>query len=120
MMPVAVLVAKLLLGSLYTAEMVCVDTVLYTDDGAVKIATSGLPRFSKPVPIDVPPSLKVTVPTGATFVLLVSLTVAVNVTLWPNTDGLAAFVTVVVVLACVTVCKSAILCVSAASNASPA
>ena len=33
------------------------------------------------------------------------LTVAVNVTLWPNTDGLVAFVTVVVVPAMFTVCR---------------
>jgi len=57
----------------------------------VKVA---VPPESAPVPSVVVPSLKVTVP-----VALLGETAAVNVTGWPNTEGLADEETVVVVLA---------------------
>src|SRR5271166_1608110 len=85
--------------------MVCVLTPLITDAGAARVATNGLLALNVPMPIDVPPSLKVTVPVGVPAPGLVTLTVAVNVTLWPNTDALTALVTVVVVLAVFTVCR---------------
>jgi hypothetical protein len=53
-----------------------------------------------PVPMAVPPSRKVTVPVG---VPPVDVTVAVNVTDWPITDGFGEEVTVVVVSALFTV-----------------
>src|SRR6266581_5054889 len=53
-----------------------------------------VPPESAPVPSVVVPSLKVTVP-----VALLGETAAVNVTGWPNTEGLADEETVVVVLA---------------------
>ena len=66
--------------------------------------------FVVPVPIVVPPSLKVTVSPagivpapGAT-----EATVAVKVTDWPNTEGLAEEVSVVVVLAWLTTCETAV------------
>ena len=46
-----------------------------------------------------PPSLKVTVPVGVPLPGEVTLTVAVKVTDWPDTDGFAEDATVVVVLA---------------------
>ena len=57
----------------------------------VKVA---VPPESAPVPSVVPPSLKVTVP-----VAVFGETVAVKVTGWPNTEGLADEETVVVVFA---------------------
>ena len=65
--------------------------------GVVKVATP-LP-LSVPVPSVVAPSLNVTVPLG---VPAPEVTVAVNVTLWPKTDGLAELVNAVVVLAALT------------------
>ena len=50
------------------------------------------------------PSLKVTLPVGVPLPGDVALTVAVKVTLCPNTDGLAEEATRVVVLALLTVC----------------
>ena len=67
------------------------------DRGAVvlKVATPEL--LSVPVPKGVPPSSKVTVPPGVPAAALTALTVAVKVTDCPNTEGLVADVTVVVV-----------------------
>jgi len=53
--------------------------------------------FRAPVPNVVVPSLKVTVPVGVPVPGKVTLDVAVKVTDWPNTDGLAEEATVVVV-----------------------
>src|SRR5271165_1811166 len=79
---------------------VCVPTVrLLIENVAV------VPPVTAPVPIDTPPSSNVTVPVGVPAPGLVMLTVAVKVIDWPNTDGLLTLVTVVVVLALVTVCK---------------
>jgi hypothetical protein len=58
---------------------------------------------SVPVPKVVVPSLKVTVPVGFPLPGATALTVAVKVTDWPKTDGLAEEVTVVVVSALPTV-----------------
>ena len=52
----------------------------------------------------VPPSLKTTVPVGVPVPGAVALTVTVNVTGCPDTEGLAEEVTAVVVLALLTVC----------------
>ncbi len=62
------------------------------------------PPLRLAVPSDVLPSLNVTVP-PLSNVTEPAVTVAVNVTLWPNTDGLDAEVTVVVVAAWLTVWK---------------
>lgn len=61
-----------------------------------------VPADTVPVPNVVAPSRNVTVPVSAATVVL-PVTVAVNVTDWPNTDGFAEEATVVVVVAGVTV-----------------
>ncbi len=85
--------------------------------GPVAIARSSLPvgigatvvqpptdtRDNAPVLSAVPPSWKVTVPVGAAAPGAMSPTVAVKVTFWPNAEGLAEDVTVVVVLTWLTV-----------------
>ena len=65
------------------------------------------PPLRLAVPSDVLPSLNVTVPllSNAPPGLTV-LTVAVNVTLWPNTDAAVDELTVVHVLAMLTVCST--------------
>ena len=60
----------------------------------VKVAT---PPLSVPVPSVVEPSLNVTVPVGVPAPGDVAVTVAVNVTDWPNTDGLTDETSAVVV-----------------------
>ena len=67
-------------------------------DDVLSVAT---PDDTVPVPSDVAPSLKLTVPVAA-----VKLTVAVNVTLFPNCDGLGDDVNVVVVVAGLTTCDT--------------
>jgi hypothetical protein len=59
--------------------------------------------LSVPVPNDVVPSMKVTVPVGVPAPGDTTLTVAVNVTDCPNTEGLSEEVTDVVVSALFTV-----------------
>ena len=61
-------------------------------------------EFREPVPKVVLPSLNVTVPVGVPDVA--GLTLAVNVTLWPNVEGLIEEVSVVVEPALFTVCVS--------------
>ena len=61
-------------------------------------------RRRVPEPSDVDPSKNSTVPVGVPEPPPLTLTVAVKVTDWPNTDGLAEEVTVVVLLALATVC----------------
>ena len=63
-----------------------------------------LPPLRLPVPSVVAPSLKVTVPVGVPAPGETALTVAVKVTDWPETDGLAEELTEAVVLAGLTVC----------------
>jgi len=53
--------------------------------------------FSVPEPIAVTPSRKETVPVGVPEPGAADATVAVNVTLWPNTDGLAEEISATVV-----------------------
>ena len=55
------------------------------------------------LPNGVEPSLKVTMPVGVPLPGLVMLTVPVNVTDWPKTEGVTLVATVVVVLALFTV-----------------
>ena len=73
-----------------------------------------MPELKVPVPTVVPASLNVTVPLGVPAPGDTALTVAVNVTDWPDTDGLAEEATVVVLLAWFTVCVSAELVLSLA------
>ena len=67
----------------------------------LKVATPLL--LSVPVPRVVVPSLNVTVPVG---VPLDEVTVAVNVTDWPNVEGLADDVSAVLVLTSLTTCET--------------
>ena len=85
------------------AVIVCVLTPVITETGALSVATSELAPFSNPVPIDTPLSMNVTVPVGVPAPGLKALTVAVKVTLCPNTEAFVEEATVVVVLALVTV-----------------
>jgi hypothetical protein len=55
------------------------------------------------VPSGVVPSWKVTVPVGVPAPGALAVTVAVNVTAWPNTEGLAEAVTIVLVPSALTV-----------------
>ena len=80
---------------LYAAVMLCVPAV------RLLVVNTALPLLTRPVPSDVLPSLNVTVPVIGLALLL---TVAVNVTLRPYTDGLMDEVTAVLVLALLTVC----------------
>ena len=68
----------------------------------LKLAVVVPPLVAKlPWPMLVPPSEKVTSPVGLPGLL--SVNVAVKVTLWPQTDGLVEDTTAVVLLAFVTV-----------------
>ena len=68
----------------------------------LKVAVVVPALFTKvPWPMLVPPSEKITWPVEVPRLLLV--TVAVNMTLWPHTEGLTADASVVVVLALFTV-----------------
>src|SRR5205085_1573882 len=69
--------------------------------------------------IELPPSLKFTVPVGVPAPGAVAVTVAVKVTLCPNTDGFTDDVRLVVVLAWLTTCDTAEL-VLVAKFVSPA
>ena len=70
------------------------------------VASVADPELKAPVPRVVVPSLKVTVPPGTPAPGATALTVAVNVTDCPNTEGFADDTTVVVVLAAFTTCES--------------
>ncbi len=73
----------------------------------VELANVATPAFSVPVPSVVTPSLNVTVPVAVPLPGETAATVAVNVTDWPDTEGFAEDVSVVVVLAWFTVCDRA-------------
>src|SRR5581483_11874078 len=73
---------------------------------SVEVVNVAVPLFSVTVPRLVLPSRKVTFPVGVPAPGATALTVAVKVTAWPNADGLTEDVTVVVVLAWLTVCVS--------------
>jgi hypothetical protein len=64
--------------------------------------------LSVAVPNVLVPSLNVTVPVGVPEAGLVAVTVAVNVTDWPKTDGLADEVRVVLLEAWLTFCVNAV------------
>ena len=85
----------------YTAVMECEPSA------KVEVANVATPAFSVPVPSVVAPSLNVTVPVAVPLPGETAATVAVKVTDWPKTDGLAELVNVVVVFAWLTVCVTA-------------
>ena len=74
----------------------------------VKVAVVTLPEVPRfPWPILAPPSRKVTVPVGLAAAVVpggVTVTVAVKVTDWPETDGLTEELSAVLVAAAFTVC----------------
>ena len=63
----------------------------------LEVEKVAVPPLSVPVPSVAVPSRKVTVPVGVPAPGAFAVTVAVNVTLWPNTEGLVADETLVVV-----------------------
>ena len=67
----------------------------------VNVAT---PPANVPEPIGVPPSRNVTNPVGVPVAGATAVTVAVNVTGWPTTEGFTDDVTVVALLALLTTC----------------
>ena len=69
-----------------------------------EVANVALPELSVFVPMSAPPSLKMTVPVGVPAPGDTALTVAVNVTDTPKVDGLSDELTVVALLAGLTVC----------------
>jgi hypothetical protein len=91
-----VLVLKLL-SPPYTAVMLCADTE------SADVAKVVEPPLKVPVPIVLTPSLNVTVPEGVPDPGATGLTVAVKVTVWPDTEGLADELSAVVLLSTVTV-----------------
>ena len=85
----------------YTALMMWLET------DSDEIANVARPELSAPVPKVVAPSLNVTVPVGVTKPDT-CVTAAVNVTDWPNTEGLTDELTVVVALPLLTVCVKSV------------
>ena len=85
----------------YTAVIECEVTLR---ELLVKVAW---PELSVPVPKVAAPSLNVTVPPGIPLPGATGLTVAVNVTGWPDTDGVTEEPTATVVPAALTVWLSA-------------
>ena len=69
-----------------------------------EVVNVAMPPLSVPVPMGLPPSRKVTVPVAVPEPGTTADTVAVNVTDWPNTEGLTDEVTVSDVSALVTTC----------------
>jgi hypothetical protein len=69
----------------------------------VEVVSVAVPADSVPVPNVVVPSRNVTIPDGLPAPRATIVTVAVNVTLCPDTDGFTDEATVVVVLALLTV-----------------
>ena len=67
----------------------------------VNVAT---PPLSVPEPIGLPPSRNVTDPVGVPVPGATAVTVAVNVTDWPKTEGFSDEVTAVAVLPLLTTC----------------
>src|SRR5437016_3098340 len=66
----------------YAAVIVCVPTA---SDDVTNVAVTEV--FSAVCPMGVPASLKATVPVGTPAPGATALTVAVNTTGWPHTDG---------------------------------
>jgi hypothetical protein len=102
-MPVDVLVRKFP-SPLYTAVIVWLP---FASTLVASVATP-LP-FTLVVPSEVLPALNVTVPVAAPAPGATALVVAVNVTLWPGSVGVAEVVTTVLVLALLTVWLSEVL-----------
>lgn len=73
------------------------------------VVNVAIPPETMPVPIGVAPSKNVTVPVGVPAPGLTTVTVAVKVTDWPETDGLADEAIIVVVLAMLTTWDTAAL-----------
>ena len=74
----------------------------------VNVAASVVPPLRLPVPMELPPSSNVTMPVGVPAPRPAAATVAVNVTLCPNTDGLLDELLVVLVPAWLTVCVTVV------------
>jgi hypothetical protein len=73
---------------------------------AIDVLIVATPLLDAPVPIEDPSTTNVTVVfAGVPVAGDTGAIVAVSVTVWPETDGFAEEVTVVVVLAAVTSCK---------------
>jgi hypothetical protein len=72
-----------------------------------EVVNTAFPLMRPPDPSTVRPSLNVTVPVGVPLPGATTLTVAVNVTDWPNTDGLCEELTTVELPALFTVWDSA-------------
>ena len=68
------------------------------------VANVAMPPLNVPVPIGLPPSRNVTDPVGVPVPGATAVTVAVNVTDWPKTEGFSDEVTAVAVLALLTTC----------------
>jgi hypothetical protein len=75
----------------------------------LKVHVNGAAAGNEQLPITVAPSRKLTVPVGLPAPGAVIVTVAVKVTLCPNTDGLAEEATLVVVFALLTTWLTAAL-----------
>jgi len=84
----------------YTAVIAWLPTA---NEEIFNVAT---PPLNVPVPIVAAPSLNVTVPLGVPDPGALALTVAVNVTLCPNTDGVSEVATLVLLFAWFTTCVS--------------
>jgi hypothetical protein len=69
--------------------------IVWLPNASVDVENVALPETSVPLPTLTPPSKNVTVPVGVPEPGEAALTVAVNVTVCPNTDGFADEVTVV-------------------------
>src|SRR5216684_2488487 len=100
-----VLVVKLV-SPLYTAVMLCAPTA---SELLLQVADAAASACAPQPVMVVPASLKFTVPVGVPAPGAVALMVAVNVTDWPNTDGFADELRLVVVDAWLTVCVSVAL-----------
>ena len=72
-----------------------------------EVAKLALPELKVAVPKVAAPSRNVTVPVGVPVAGATGLTVAANVTAWPNSDGFTDDVTVVELAAELTVCVMA-------------
>jgi hypothetical protein len=92
---VEVLLFEKFVSPAYSAVMECAGGLTASED-VLKVAAPE--PFSVPVPSVVAPSLNVTVPLGVPAPGATALTVAVNVTDWPETDGFAEEVGVAVVV----------------------
>src|SRR5439155_21134157 len=83
--------------TVYAAVTVWVPTL------SAEVLSVAVPELSATGACGVPSMVKVTVPLGVPEPGETALTVAVNVTVWPETDGLAEETTVVALLALLTV-----------------